>query len=243
MSKTAIFVDGGFYRKRASHLWGKKTPSDRAKELYAYCMEHMRKVRTNDLYVYSDGSTKQKFSHGVTGSNRQLYRIFYYDCEPISKIVYHPFLKKNIDYKKSETYSWTMDFFECLKEQRKMCLRKGVLLDSDATFLINPQKMKKLLSKDIRLEDLTESDFSPSWRQKGVDMKLGVDMASLAYKKQVDQIILIAGDSDFVPAAKVARREGIDVILDPMGMTEIASHLKEHIDGIQTCWKKRDKKK
>ncbi len=27
---------------------------------------------------------------------------------------------------------------------------------------------------------------------------------------QIDQIILIAGDSDFVPAAKLARREGID---------------------------------
>lgn len=48
-------------------------------------------------------------------------------------------------------------------------------------------------------------------QQKGVDMRVGVDIASLAYKKQVDQIILIAGDSDFVPAAKLARREGVDL--------------------------------
>ncbi len=47
-------------------------------------------------------------------------------------------------------------------------------------------------------------------------MRIGLDIASLAYKKQIDQIILIAGDSDFVPAAKLARREGIDFILDPM---------------------------
>ena len=24
--KTAILIDGGFYRKRAAYLWGKKTP-------------------------------------------------------------------------------------------------------------------------------------------------------------------------------------------------------------------------
>lgn len=67
-------------------------------------------------------------------------------------------------------------------------------------------------------------------------MKIGVDIASLAYKKQVNQIILIAGDSDFVPAAKLARREGIDFVLDPM-WSNIREDLFEHIDGINTPWK------
>ena len=30
--KTAILVDGGFYRKRAKILWGNKTPMERAAE-------------------------------------------------------------------------------------------------------------------------------------------------------------------------------------------------------------------
>ena len=47
--------------------------------------------------------------------------------------------------------------------------------------------------------------------QKGVDMRIGLDIASMAFKRQVDQIVLIAGDSDFVPAAKLARREGIEL--------------------------------
>ena len=46
--------------------------------------------------------------------------------------------------------------------------------------------------------------------------------------------MLIAGDSDFVPAAKHARREGIDFILDPMWQG-IRSGLNEHIDGLRTC--------
>ena len=64
-------------------------------------------------------------------------------------------------------------------------------------------------------------------------MRIGVDISSMAYKKQVNQIILIAGDSDFVPAAKQARREGIDFILDPMG-NAIADDLFEHIDGVRS---------
>lgn len=63
-------------------------------------------------------------------------------------------------------------------------------------------------------------------------MKIGLDIASLAYKKQVDQIVLISGDSDFVSAAKLARREGIDFILDPM-WHRIRDDLHEHIDGLQ----------
>ena len=65
-------------------------------------------------------------------------------------------------------------------------------------------------------------------------MRIGLDIASLAYKRLVSQIILIAGDSDFVPAAKHARREGIDFILDPMWQS-IRPELNEHIDGLRSC--------
>lgn len=43
MSKTAILIDGGFYRKRAKHLWGEKTAEERAKELEAYCKAHLHR--------------------------------------------------------------------------------------------------------------------------------------------------------------------------------------------------------
>lgn len=69
------------------------------------------------------------------------------------------------------------------------------------------------------------------FNQKMVDIKIGLDIASITLKGQVDQIILISGDSDFVPAAKLARREGIDFLLDPM-WNPIKPHLFEHIDGL-----------
>lgn len=109
----------------------------------------------------------------------------------------------------------------------------GRLAEEQAQFNIKPEVTRKLLNGTRKLEDLEEKDFSLYISQKGVDMRIGVDISSLAFKKQVERIILISGDSDFVPAAKQARREGIDFILDPM-RSPIKDDLYEHIDGIRT---------
>ncbi|MGB0476833.1 MAG: NYN domain-containing protein [Flavobacteriaceae bacterium] len=83
------------------------------------------------------------------------------------------------------------------------------------------------------MSELKDKDLEYPLKQKAVDMKIGLDIATLAFKEQVDQMILIAGDSDFVPAAKFARKEGVDFILDPM-LNNIDSTLHEHIDGLMT---------
>lgn len=147
--------------------------------------------------------------------------------------VYHPFLKKQIDLSKTDDYIWANEFFKELKHQKKFALRLGRLAEEQAQFNIKPDSFKKVLNGSKQIEDLTENDFTLSVAQKGVDMRIGVDISSLAFKKQVDQIILISGDSDFVPAAKQARREGIDFILDPM-RSPIKEDLFEHIDGMRT---------
>lgn len=220
MVRTAILVDGGFYRKRAAHLWGPKTAEARAKELYAYCLAHL---------------------HNKSGDeDRQLYRIFYYDCEPAGRrSVYHPLTKKNVDLDKSDTYSWSLIFLNELKKRRKLALRLGTL-SSQMYYNLRPEVTRDLLNGKRKMEELTENDFVFVAPQKGVDMRIGIDIASLTYKKQIDQIILIAGDSDFVPAAKMARREGIDFILDPM-WADIRPDLFEHIDGLKSQWKKKEK--
>lgn len=101
--KTAILVDGGFYRKRAA-------------ELYAYCSAHLKHEQ-----CYND--------------DRGLYRIFYYDCPPLAKTVYHPLLKRGIDFRHSETYAWTNSFFEELKN-------KGNLLCDLANFRMRMHHME-----------------------------------------------------------------------------------------------------
>lgn len=209
---TAILVDGAFYQRQAYALFGEKTPLERADELISYCNRHIK-----------EGHEK-KF----------LYRIFYYDCPPSEKNVYHPLKGRTVNLKKTGEYAWKNEFYEALKCKRKVALRMGELLESQAGYIIKPEVTKKLCRRDITLDDLTESDFSLDIQQKGVDMRIGLDITSLAYKKLVQQIILIAGDSDFVPAAKHARREGIDFILDPMWHT-VKPSLYEHIDGLHSC--------
>lgn len=52
--KTAILVDGGFYRRKAQKAYGDKSAKDRAIELSNYCKRHLT----------------------THGENNELYRIF-----------------------------------------------------------------------------------------------------------------------------------------------------------------------
>ena len=219
MTKTAILVDGGFYRRVSERLWGEKGPETRALELYDYALKHITAKR------------RQK----IEPEKRELYRIFFYDCPPVSKAtVYHPLLKKNINFKPSDkSYKWSSAFHAKLAEQRKVALRMGEVVTENANYNLHPSVTKALLAGKKRVEDLDEDDFHISFKQSGVDMRIGLDIASLAYGGIVDQIILISGDVDFVPAAKAARRHGIDFVLDPMGQ-KIRDSLICHADGIES---------
>jgi len=148
--------------------------------------------------------------------------------------VYHPLDGKTRNMKLHKDYIWMTAFVKRLKEKRKIALRLGKLDPNNCTYTLKYDAIKKLCNKSTTVDDLTEFDFEISFKQKGVDMKIGMDIASLAYKCQVSQIVLIAGDSDFVPASKLARREGIDVVLDPMEM-QVPDDLAEHIDGKRSC--------
>ncbi len=221
MNRTAILIDGGFFVKRAIRLWGKRTPEELANILQDYVNRHLKRNRED---------------------YHQLYRIFYYDCPPISKKIHHPLTNRLIDYSKTEQYEWRLAFHEQLRKLRKMALRLGHLDEEGTDWVLDPRVLRNVITGKLPVAKLREDDFLLNTKQKGVDMKIGVDIASMAYKKQVEQMILIAGDSDFVPAAKLARREGIDFLLDPL-WAQIKPDLFEHIDGLRTvCEKPADGK-
>lgn len=68
-------------------------------------------------------------------------------------------------------------------------------------------------------------------------MRIAIDIASITLKRQAQTIVLVSGDSDFVPAAKLARREGMEFILDPLWQN-VNADLFEHIDGLQSAFKR-----
>jgi uncharacterized LabA/DUF88 family protein len=212
----AVLIDGGFFLKRYVTLidpFRQHSPEQVANNLCKLALNHVR--------------------------NKQLYRIFYYDCLPFDKKVHNPVSKKVIDFKKTAQYNFRIQFFEALKKKRKLALRLGVLKDSK-NWSLRHGWTKDLIEGKIKLEDIRETDLIYDLRQKGIDMKIGVDIALLVLKKFVDQIILISGDADFVPASKLARREGVDFILDPM-WNKIDDLLSQHIDGLRsTCPKPKN---
>lgn len=203
--RTAVMIDGSYFLKRFRYLQGAKSPKVTAESLHKMALEHS-----------NDGD---------------LYRIFYYDCPPLDKKAHNPVNQKAIDFSKTPEYQFRMDFLTELKRKRKVAIRLGALRDGKR-WAINPDLTKKILSGKTTIGELTETDVIYDCQQKGVDMKLGLDIASLAYKKMVNRIVLVTGDSDFVPAAKLARKEGIDFILNPM-WGNIKDDLFEHIDGLQ----------
>lgn len=77
--RTAILVDGGFYRRRAQSMLGEKTAAERADELSAYCRKHIR---------------HQQGKHDV---ERLLYRIFTMTACPWRKRFFiHSYRDKSI---------------------------------------------------------------------------------------------------------------------------------------------------
>lgn len=76
---------------------------------------------------------------------------------------------------------------------------------------------------------VTAEDLLPNVQQKGVDMRVGLDIASLTLKRQVEVIVLVTGDSDFIPAMKFARREGAQLFLVALGHN-VLDEMREHAD-------------
>lgn len=104
---------------------------------------------------------------------------------------------------------------------------------ADGTLNLTAEQATALSKLKERWQEVESHHVALDLRQKGVDMRIGLDIASLTMKRLANTIVLIAGDSDFVPAAKLARREGLQFILDPLWQ-KVNDDLYEHIDGLQS---------
>lgn len=227
---TAILVDGAFFLRRFKHSFPDHDPSNPASVAHGLkLLAHWHLVLRIGPQNVNDLIARQQ----LLPESRELYRIFFYDCEPLTKRMHRPISKTSIDFSKTEDAVFRLDLHRELRQLRKMALRLGRLNDT-ARWKLSEKATEHLTANPGNFIP-TDEDFKIDTIQKGVDMRLGLDVASLAFKRQVDQIIIVAGDADFVPAAKLARREGIDVVLDRMGATNAAKDLLEHVDGIRDC--------
>ena len=214
MQKTAILVDGAYFLARYRRVYEDRDANDArgvARTLFGMALDHLKQLdRPRDA----------------------LYRIFFYDCAPLDKVIERPISGTPADFGTSHSAQFRRDLHNELKRVRKLALRLGRLAER-GEWLLKRSALQDLRSGALHWDNLRDEHFELDLRQTQVDMKIGLDIASLAHKRLVDQIVLVTGDADFVPAAKLARREGIDVVLDPMWQG-VSPSLHEHVDGLQS---------
>ena len=119
----------------------------------------------------------------VIAGDVPILRTYYYHCEPYQG---SPPTKEE-----SERLSKMQSFLQRLKQLPRYEIRLG-----------------KLAFRGINAED-----NKPIFVQKCVDIMLGCDLVLLSAKQQISHAVLVAGDSDFLPAVEVARNEGVLVHL------------------------------
>ena len=200
--KYAILMDGGFVKKKIQQTT-KKFPA------------------VSDI----DAEVKRIKAHAAL-AGCELLRVYWYDAVPASGKLCNPIDATTINLGNSKIYSANVGLYQGLEVHPDFALRMGET--SVHGWTIGSQAMKRL-TKTPRAP--VAKDLVPDIQQKGVDLRIGLDIARLSLRSLVDSVVVVTGDSDLIPAFKFARREGIRVYLDHMGHG-VKRELKVHADLI-----------
>lgn len=116
-----------------------------------------------------------------------------------------PFQSDNPTKEESKRFAKKESFFSALESIPRFTVRKGKLAKRGSN-----------------------RNGDPIFIQKRVDIMFGVDLVKLSLKQRISHAIIITGDSDFLPAVKVARNEG--VIIGLLHGSGYHSELQQKVD-------------
>jgi uncharacterized LabA/DUF88 family protein len=156
----------------------------------------------------------EKIGHAAVQADETLLRILCYDCAPYSGKVRLPVSGEDKEFNGSDTW------LRKLAAKNLFAVRLGVL------------KFRGFKPKTVPISkaQLTDADFKPDFEQKGVDMRIGLDIANHASMRSVDRVVLITGDTDCIPAMKHARICGLQIVLVTFPDKPVAPELLWHAD-------------
>lgn len=200
MSKYAILVDAGFLKHKINDS----------------------KQPISEITIEAATSLIQG---AVELSQSTLYRIYYYDSPPLEKSLINPINTELYARYMPEKTAQRKQLLHKLSKLPYYAIRKGDIVDRGWEL----DKRVFIKSKDGCLT-IKANDIKPNLQQKGVDMRIGLDKASLSLKKLVDTVVLVTSDSDFIPAMKFARREGLNLHLVTFGHNGIKEEMYAHTD-------------
>ncbi len=196
----AIMLDGGFVTKVLS---ARLQRYPKAEDIIAEC---------------------DRVSHHPTLAEYELLRIYYYDAPPAGAKLTNPIDGSRINLKETDRYKEATELHTHLATAPNFALRMGDTMVRG--WQIGEKSFKKM---SRRPRALAAGDLIPNIKQKGVDLRIGLDMARLALRESVRAVVVMTGDSDLIPAFKFARREGMRVYLDHLGRN-VRPGLRIHAD-------------
>ena len=200
--KTALMVDGAFVTKR-------------------FETENRRFPEARDIT-----SLSQRLFSALEHST--VYRVFFYGANPFHGSKQTPLGGPLVDFATTKTALNNTRLLEQLETSQDFAVRRGEVVFegwrlgrvADRALQRNPKKA------------VSHTDFVPELTQKGVDMRIGLDIAAVALKRLAHTVVLVTGDADMIPAMRFARREGLRVGLCTMGQPGIRRELRAHADFI-----------
>lgn len=159
----------------------------------------------------------EEVARSVVAEGEYPLRFMYYDCPPYRGTLRLPVSGQEQIHDPSD--QWLKD----LARRELFATRLGIL------------KFRGFIPRRVLTPDrpLQDDDFKPRFEQKGVDMRIGLDIATFSAKKSVERIILLSGDTDCVPAMKHARIEGLQIVLGQLPGHRLAAELVEHADFVR----------
>jgi uncharacterized LabA/DUF88 family protein len=179
---------------------------------------YLRACTKNAGHTY-DLSFIEAFARRCIDQSEYLLRVLYYDSPQFRGTVRLPVSGNDTSFQSNDR--WLRD----LAKLERFAVRRGAI----------GFRGWKPKTVPISGASLTDSDFVPVFEQKGVDMRIGLDVANFSERRVVDRIVMVSGDTDMIPAMKQARKAGLEVALIQLPAPTLALHdsLLEHCDFIR----------
>lgn len=159
----------------------------------------------------------ERTAHAAVHADESLFRVLYYDGAPFSGTVRQPISGEDLVIAGDDAW------LKRLESKDLIAVRRGVLKFRG----FKPRRTPLVANPP------TDADFKPDFEQKGVDMRIGLDIANFASTKSVDRIILVSGDTDCVPAMTQARINGLQVVTIELPRHRLARELMYHSDFVR----------
>lgn len=175
---------------------------------------YLRAITKNHGLLY-DADFIDRFARNCRGQDEEIFRVLYYDCAPFDGIKRLPVSGNPHHFQSND--QWLND----LSRKDLFAVRKGVLKFRG----FKPRRTP--VGSGLPLQD---SDFKPDFEQKGVDMRIGLDIAVYSENKAVERIILVSNDTDCAAALKHGRRAGLQVVIVELPGCRTAPELLSHSD-------------